>query len=133
MLFSPIICQHYKILNIHPALPDGPKGTWKNVIKELIKKESKFSGVSLHLMTPDLDEGPNLSFCKFSIYDNNLHEYWEDAKKYPNSIEETKLFKTIREIIVKNERNLLVETLNKISSNEINIDKPNQYDLSDSF
>ena len=67
MLFSPIICQHYKILNIHPALPDGPKGTWKNVIKELIKKESKFSGVSLHLMTPDLDEGPNLSFCKFSI------------------------------------------------------------------
>ncbi|MQG12422.1 MAG: hypothetical protein FI673_02490, partial [SAR202 cluster bacterium] len=57
MLFSPIICQHYKILNIHPALPDGPKGTWKTVIKELIKKESKFSGVSLHLMTPDLDEG----------------------------------------------------------------------------
>ena len=84
-------------------------------------------------MTPDLDEGPNLSFCKFSIYDNNLHEYWEDAKKCPNSIEETKLFKKIREIIVKNERNLLLETLDKISSNEIDIDKPNQYDLSDSF
>ena len=133
MLFSPIICQHYKILNIHPALPDGPKGTWKTVIKELIKIESKFSGVSLHLMTPDLDEGPNLSFCKFSINDNNLHEYWEDAKKCPNSIEETKLFKKIREIIVKNERNLLLETLDKISSNEIDIDKPNQYDLSDSF
>ena len=133
MPFSPIICQHYKILNIHPALPDGPKGTWKTVIKELIKKESKFSGVSLHLMTPDLDEGPNLSSCKFSINDNNLHEYWEDAKKCLNSIEETKLFKKIREIIVKNERNLLLETLDKISSNEIDIDKPNQYDLSDSF
>ena len=55
------------------------------------------------------------------------------SKKCPNSIEETKLFKKIREIIVKNERNLLLETLDKISSNEIDIDKPNQYDLSDSF
>ena len=70
---------------------------------------------------------------EFSINDNNLHEYWEDAKKCLNSIEETKLFKKIREIIVKNERNLLLETLDKISSNEIDIDKPNQYDLSDSF
>ena len=84
MLFSPVICNHFEILNLHPALPNGPNGTWKSVIKKLIESKSSNSGISIHLMTSDLDEGPNISFCKFNIDNNNNQNLIE--------IEETEIF-----------------------------------------
>ena len=121
MLFSPIICNYYKILNIHPALPNGPIGTWKNVILDLINKESTYSGISIHLMTPELDEGPNISFCKFNIKDNNNINLWEKLKKQENKIEDSDIFWDIRKRIIFYERALLKKTLEKISNGEIGV------------
>ena len=121
MLFSPIICNHFEILNLHPALPDGPNGTWKSVIKELIESKSRNSGISIHLMTSDLDEGPNISFCKFIIDHNNNQNLIE--------IEETEIFSSIREKQIMYERVLLGKTLLKISKGEINIKKDFYVDL----
>ncbi len=53
MLFSPVICNYFKILNIHPALPNGPNGTWKNVIKDLILSDAQTSGGLLVSLPPD--------------------------------------------------------------------------------
>ena len=121
MLFSPVICDKFRILNLHPALPDGPNGTWKNVIKSLVESKAKTSGVSIHIMTPDLDEGPNISFCKFKIQNNYHQDHTE--------IEKSEIFSSIREKQIMYERVLLRKTLYKISRGEINIKKDCYVDL----
>jgi phosphoribosylglycinamide formyltransferase 1 len=130
MLISPIICDHYKIINLHPALPDGPNGTWKNVIKELILKKNYISGISAHIMTKDLDEGPNISYCKFNIHDTEFKKYWNELNKSNEPIEKSILFNAIREKILIYERELLSVTLLKISQGSIDINKDKLVDLS---
>ena len=130
MLFSPIICNHFKILNLHPALPNGPIGTWKKVINELICKESNFSGISIHLMTTDLDEGPCISFCKFSIKNEENNYLWENLDNNKNDLENSDLFLEIRKKMMLYESILLRKTLEKISLKEININSTNSTDLS---
>tara|TARA_B100000579_G_scaffold167969_1_gene136665 strand:+ start:15347 stop:16096 length:750 start_codon:yes stop_codon:yes gene_type:complete len=131
MLFSPVICNHYKILNLHPALPKGPIGTWKNVINELICKESNFSGISIHLMTPDLDEGPCVSYCKFNIKNKENINLWENIDNKKNDFEKSDLFLDIRKKMIIYERILLRKTLEKISSKEININDTESKNLSE--
>ena len=130
MLISPVICDYYKIINLHPALPDGPNGTWKNVIKELILKKIYTSGVSVHIMTKDLDDGPNISYCKFNIYDNEFEKYWNEFNQSNKPIEKTVLFNAIREKMLIHERELLKVTLVKISQGIIDIDRDRLVDLS---
>ena len=46
------------LVNIHPALPWGPKGTWQEVIHQLIAEEAAEQGIMVHLVTKDLDQRP---------------------------------------------------------------------------
>lgn len=131
MLFSPVICNHFKILNLHPALPNGPVGTWQNVIKELIANKSTVSGISIHLMTPELDEGPCLSFCEFRIKNKENNNLWKNLDNLKNNIEESALFLDIRKKIILHERALLKKTLEKISIMEIDTSSIDPIDLSD--
>lgn len=130
MLISPVICNHFKIINLHPALPDGPNGTWKNVIKELIITKKHISGISAHLMTEDLDEGPNISYCKFNIYEKEFKKYWEKLNKTNEPIENSDLFNAIRQKMLIHERELLKVTLLKISQGIIDINNDKFIDLS---
>jgi len=61
------ICRRYKMINLHPAKPGGPKGTWQEVIWQLIRNKEKESGVMMHLVTPELDAGPPISYCTYPI------------------------------------------------------------------
>lgn len=131
MLFSPVICNYFKILNIHPALPNGPNGTWKNVIKDLILTDAQTSGISIHLMTPDLDEGPNISFCEFQIKNELNLNLWKKINRKNEDIETSELFIDIRKKIITHEKALLKKTLEKISNKEIDIIKHNFVNLSD--
>ncbi|MEC7838002.1 MAG: formyltransferase family protein [Chloroflexota bacterium] len=131
MLFSPVICNYFKILNIHPALPNGPNGTWKNVIKDLILTDAQTSGISIHLMTPDLDEGPNISFCEFQIKNELNLNLWRKINRKNEDIETSELFIDIRKKIITHEKALLKKTLEKISNKEIDIIKHNFVNLSD--
>ena len=36
LVLSDVICERLPCLNLHPALPDGPIGTWQQVIHQLI-------------------------------------------------------------------------------------------------
>ena len=36
LIVSPEMCRRYTIINLHPAQPGGPKGTWQEVIWQLI-------------------------------------------------------------------------------------------------
>lgn len=66
------------IINLHPALPRGPKGTYRDVIWQLIRERTIETGVMMHLVTPVLDEGPAITFCRFSIVGKGFYPLLEE-------------------------------------------------------
>ena len=61
------LCNHYTMLNFHPAPPNGPIGTWQEVIWQLIEDGAQEAGGYIHLATEDLDRGPVLTYYTFPI------------------------------------------------------------------
>ncbi|GAH59253.1 unnamed protein product, partial [marine sediment metagenome] len=43
--------QRYNMVNLHPAAPGGPTGTWQEVIWQLIENKAEETGVMMHLVT----------------------------------------------------------------------------------
>lgn len=125
------LCQKYPMINLHPARPGGPKGTWQEVIWELIRQRAKATGVMMHLVTPELDAGPPLTYVTFSIRGGKFNPLWENMEKKlgRKTLEEIKkeekekelLFKEIRKEGVRRELPLIVHTLKAISEEKIRI------------
>jgi len=125
------LCRKYPMINLHPALPGGHKGTWQEVIWGLIKQKAKESGVMMHLVTPQLDAGPTLTYCSFSLGGNEFDSLWKkmEEKLKRKTLEKIKeeegeeepLFKKIREEGVKRELPLIVHTLKAISEGKIKL------------
>lgn len=123
------LCRSYPIINLHPALPGGPKGTWQEVIWKLIRQKAKESGVMMHLVTPELDAGPVITHCSFPLRGGKFHSLWENMerklkRKTLKRIEEEEgeeepLFKKIREEGMKRELPLIIYTLKDISEERI--------------
>ncbi len=64
------------LVNIHPALPWGPQGTWQEVIHQLIAEQASEQGIMIHLVTKELDRGPVISFCRFPIQGSDYENLW---------------------------------------------------------
>ncbi len=64
------------MVNIHPALPWGPKGTWQEVIHQLIAEDASEQGIMVHLVTGELDRGPVISYSRFPIKGPDWDELW---------------------------------------------------------
>ena len=79
--FGEEMCQKRTAINLHPALPTGPKGTYREVIWQLIRERAIETGVMMHLVTPELDRGPIISFCHFSIRGGDFDPFWQDMEK----------------------------------------------------
>ena len=108
----------FTFINDHPALPDGPVGTYQEVIAELIRSRAKHSGCLMNLVTGDVDRGPAISYCRYPIRDSGNAELWREAANLPADLkllQETALYADIRARGVKRERPFLVETLRTIS------------------
>ena len=90
LITSPEICYAYNMINLHPALPGGPKGTWQEVVWELMEENAQKTGVMMHLITPELDAGPPIAYCKYSISDDDIQPLWEQwrDKRAEKSLEE---------------------------------------------
>src|SRR4030043_2113661 len=103
LITSPVMCDKYDIINLHPAAPGGPAGTWQQVIWKLIETKAETQGGKMHVAIPELDMGPTATYCTFPIRGKNFDKLWEDIKG--KTVEEIKaeqggenaLFKTIRE------------------------------------
>lgn len=107
----------YPALNLHPALPHGPEGTWQEVIWQLIAQRAHESGAMVHLATADIDEGPVVAFCRFPIRGHGFDPLWRAIEHTPlervraEQGESNPLFRLVREEGVKREVPLLIATL----------------------
>ncbi|MFC1984130.1 phosphoribosylglycinamide formyltransferase [Chloroflexota bacterium] len=121
------MCQRYNMINLHPAAPGGPAGTWQEVIWQLIDNKAHETGVMMHLVTPELDKGPPVAYCTFPIRGKPFDKYWNEIERYPLSEvkkregERNPLFKLIREHGLAREFPLIVSTLKAFSQGKIKI------------
>ena len=76
LVVSPAMCRRYALLNLHPALPGGPTGTWQEVIWQLLGQEAAETGAMIHRATPELDRGPVISFFRFPMVGGGWDGLW---------------------------------------------------------
>jgi phosphoribosylglycinamide formyltransferase 1 len=76
LVVGPELCAQFDIINLHPAAPDGPAGTWQEVIWKLIDQRAEASGVMMHLVTPELDKGSVVSYCHYAIRGPSFNILW---------------------------------------------------------
>jgi len=127
------LCQRYTLLNLHPAPPNGPKGSWQEVIWQLIFENANQAGAQIHLATPEWDAGPVLSYFTIPIDQDDFKPLWEDLhhKLRTRSFAEIKqaeyttnpLARKIREAEVQLELPLLLKTLRYLSNGTFKLDK----------
>jgi len=120
------MCQRYNMINLHPAAPGGPKGTWQEVIWQLIENNAEETGVMMHLVTPELDMGPPVTYCTFPIRGEPFDRYWQEIEG--QSVEEIKkqgednhLFQLIRKHGLAREFPLIIATIKAFSESKVKI------------
>ena len=108
------LCRKYDMINLHPAPPGGPAGSWQEVIWTLIQDKAETAGAMMHLATPELDRGPVVSYCLFSITGEPFAEYWRKDDR-------DMLFRLIRQHELAREFPLIILTLQAVSRGEVGI------------
>ncbi len=131
LIVSPYMCRKYNMINLHPALPGGPKGTWQEVIWQLMEERAKKTGVMMHLITPELDAGPPITYCEFSISDEQIQPLWDnwEEKRKKKTLKEIQmsegekepLFREIRRRGLLREFPIIVATLKSASYGQFKI------------
>jgi folate-dependent phosphoribosylglycinamide formyltransferase PurN len=116
LILTPGFVETHPLLNLHPALPDGPVGTWREVIRELIRTRARESGVMVHLAIPEVDAGPVAAFCRYPIAGPDFDPLWDALSgalddSNAAAIESTPLFAKIREAQMAVEAPFLVAAL----------------------
>jgi phosphoribosylglycinamide formyltransferase-1 len=108
------LCQKYDMINLHPAPPGGPTGSWQEVTWALIQNKAATAGAMMHLVSPELDRGPVISYCLFSVKGAPFDQYWQGG-------DENILFQLIREHEVAREFPLIILTLQSLSRGEVGV------------
>ncbi len=126
LVVGPEMCRRYNLINLHPAAPGGPTGTWKEVIWKLIDLRAVQTGVMMHLATPELDKGPPVAYCRFSIRGGPFDTHWKVIESAPSGSpawEEARnaLFNLIRDYGVKRELPLIVATIKAFADGKVRI------------
>jgi len=121
------MCHRYTMLNLHPALPDGPIGTWQEVIWSLIGSRAQVTGSMIHLVTEDVDRGPVVAYSTMSIVGGAFDPLWQEvegqavADLQADPGQELALFKHIRSEGYRREPWLLAAALKAFSENKVRI------------
>ena len=128
LIASSALCRSYPLLNLHPALPDGPIGTWQDVVWQLIEQRAHITGAMTHLATEVVDRGPLVSYVTVPLMTPDLEPHWRHLATADLSGirrgqgEEYELFRLIRSEQYRREPYLLLETLRALSLGEIFLD-----------
>ncbi len=138
LIVGKALIKRHTMLNLHPAIPGGPKGTWQDVIWSHIKNNDDYAGAQIHIVTEILDEGPPITFCKFNIKSEGYMPLWaryrKDREIYTHdeikkiSGEDYPLFRMIRHDEFRREIPLIIKTLILLSQRRIIIKDGIPYD-----
>ena len=120
------MCQRYNMINLHPAAPGGPKGTWQEVVWQLIDSKARETGVMMHLVTPELDKGPPVTYCTFPVRGKPFDKYWVEVEGHhlgeiKKQGENNPLFKLVRKHGLAREFPLIISTLKAFSQGKVKI------------
>ncbi len=123
MLFTaPEMSRRYPLLNLHPAPPGGPQGTWQEVTWQLIDKRAPEGGAQVQLATEDWDRGPIVSYCTFPLTGLHFDPLWAaldsstTAQVRASESEDHPLFQAIRAEEVRREVPLFLATLRRFAT-----------------
>ena len=128
LIASSRLCRAFPLLNLHPALPDGPIGTWQEVVWQLIEQRATRTGAMMHLATEEVDRGPLVSYVTVPLRTSELEPHWQwlegrDLADIRNGqSEDYELFRLIREEQYRREPHLLLETLRALSRGDVALD-----------
>lgn len=121
------MCRKYPLLNLHPALPDGPIGTWQEVIWKLMEERATHTGAMMHLATEEVDRGPVVSYCTVPITGSDFEQYWQALERQDldeikaSQGEDFPLFQQIRQAEYRREPYLVFETLRAVADGRARI------------
>lgn len=127
LIFGDEPTARWDLLNLHPAAPGGPVGIWQDVIWQLVAENADRAGVMMHLATPDLDQGPVVTYCTYPIRGPAFDPLWRDVEcrtlneARADKGEDLPLFKAIRQAGVAREVPLVIETLRAFADERIRI------------
>lgn len=127
LIVSQEMCQQLPLINLHPAPPGGPAGTWQEVIWQLIEQRASKSGIIMHLVTKDLDQGPPVTYCTYSLCSPAFDPLWREVEELgvervrQEQGENNRLFQEIRRHGFTRELPLLVATLRAFAQGHIRI------------
>ena len=76
LIVSPRLCRAFLCLNLHPAVPGGPKGTWQQVMWQVMAAGLLEAGGMMHLATPELDEGPPVTYFRLPLTGPEFEPLW---------------------------------------------------------
>ena len=124
---EPLFATH-PLLNLHPAAPDGPAGTWQQVTWKLIERGADHGGVRIHLTTAILDEGPIVTYCTYPLTGPTIDLLWRQVQQ--RGIDEVRatdgessaIFAEIRRRGAAREIPLVVETLRAFADGRLVLD-----------
>lgn len=125
LVFAHEFVERYPVLNLHPALPNGPVGTWQQVIWQLIGQGVSESGVMIQQATPELDRGPAVAYCRYTIRGGPFDAAWKEIRGRPVSRlrrtegENLRLFRLIRFHGFSRESPLIIATLRAFGSGRL--------------
>jgi len=121
LIVSEFLCTRHTLLNLHPALPSGPTGTWREVMAELARTGAPRTGAMVHVVTPQLDRGPVLSYFSFSLQG-------EPFASLRKSGDIDALADAIREHELRREFPLILTTLRTLAAGDTVISERRAYD-----
>jgi len=131
LIVSVLLCRTFLCLNLHPAVPGGPKGTWQEVMWRLMASGAKEAGAMMHLATPELDEGPPVAYFHFPLTGPDFGPLWEQfsqkLKKHPlaeiqaREGEAEPLFARIRAEELRREFPLILLTLKNLAEGRVRL------------
>ena len=128
LIFTEDFAQRYDLLNLHPAAPGGPKGVWQDIIWQLIDTRAERAGIMMHLATPELDEGPTVTYCTYSLRGGRFDQLWNEVEGWSvtdikaQEGEANQLFSEIRRHGAGREIPLVIETLRAFAEGHVRID-----------
>jgi phosphoribosylglycinamide formyltransferase-1 len=114
LIVSEELCQRHDMINLHPAPPGGPTGSWQEVIWALVYSKAYAAGAMMHVVTPELDKGPVVSYCLFSIKGEPFAGYWRKEDR-------NTLFRLVRQYELAREFPLITFTLQSLSRGEVSV------------